>query len=81
MTRTEAKKIINLLEKGYVFIHKTEGAEWGMEYRVPDVVLWKRFGRGERGGYTEKIHTEDQIIHYLSQYHFGEIFRGLRAIL
>ncbi|MFN7160683.1 MAG: hypothetical protein ACK4NC_03685 [Candidatus Gracilibacteria bacterium] len=75
MTTKEARTIITLLESGMVYIHPDVRHQWGLEYHVPDVLMWnKGMGRGR----SEKIMSTDEITLFLMQYHFGQIRRHMK---
>lgn len=79
MTRMEAAQIISLLEAGYGYKSTLIGqVEWGLEYHVPDVLMWNTLGGRDR---TEKIMSVDETLLLLMQYHFGQIRRRMKHIV
>ena len=75
MTTKEARTLISLLEDGMVYIHPDTRHQWGLEYHVPDILVWDK---GSEKGRAEKILNVDQAILFLMQYHFGQIRRFMR---
>lgn len=75
MTTNEARVLIDLLEGGMVYIHPDPLHQWGLEYHVPDVLMWNR-GTGK--GRSEKILSTDEAILFLMQYHYGQIRRFMK---
>lgn len=75
MTTKEARSLIALLESGMVYIHPDKRHEWGLEYHVPDILMWNK-GAGK--GRSEKVLSVDQTVLFLMQYHFGQIRRHMR---
>lgn len=79
MTRTEATQIISLLEAGYSYKSTLIGQlEWGLEYHVPDVLMWSTLEGRDR---SEKIMGVDETVLMLMQYHFGQIRRRMRHVV
>lgn len=76
MTTKEARVLIDLLESGMVYIHPDQRHQWGLEYHVPDILLWTKRGESR----TEKILNVDQAILFLLQYHFGQIRRYVKRL-
>lgn len=77
MTTKEARVIISLLESGMVYAHPDVRHPWGLEYHVPDVLLWNK---GSGKGRAEKILNIDQTVLFLMQYHFGQIRRFMKHV-
>lgn len=69
--------IIKLLETGMMYESGGEHA-WGMEYQVPDVIVWHRDGKDARK--VSHVKKPDQAIHMLQQYHFGFIRMRMKVI-